>query len=139
MAAISAEVVLPLVFNNKLNGFIGFGQKKSGELFSSEDIDLLTTLAMQTSLAIENAKSYRRLNDLNKTLELRVEERTKALKKALSEKEKTQEQLVRSESLASIGLLVAGTAHELNNPLTSAISLIQSTVEDLAKPGVGGV
>lgn len=139
MATVSAEVVLPLVFNNKLKGFIGFGQKKSGELFSSEDIDLLTTLAMQTSLAIENAKSYRRLNDLNKTLELRVEKRTRALKKALSEKEKTQEQLVRSESLASIGLLVAGTAHELNNPLTSAISLIQSTVEDLAKPGVGGV
>ena len=139
MENISAEVVLPLVFNNKLNGFIGFGQKKSGELFSAEDIDLLTALTMQTSLAIENAKSYRRLDDLNKTLELHVEQRTKALKKALSEKERTQEQLVRSESLASIGLLVAGTAHELNNPLTSAISLIQSTIEDLAKPGAKGV
>jgi two-component system NtrC family sensor kinase len=135
MEALSAEVVLPLVFNSKLNGFIGFGQKKSGELFSSEDIDLLTALALQTSVAIENAKSYHRLDDLNKTLEIRVEQRTEALKKVLSEKEKTQEQLVRSESLASIGLLVAGTAHELNNPLTSAISLIQSTVEDLARPG----
>lgn len=135
MDAIAADVVLPLVFNKKLNGFIMFGQKKSGELFSSEDIDLLTALAMQTSVAIENATSYRRLDDLNKNLELRVEQRTKALQKALLDKEKTQEQLVRSESLASIGLLVAGTAHELNNPLASAISLIQSTVEDLARPG----
>jgi len=139
MAAVAADVVLPLAFNNKLNGFIGFGQKKSGELFSAEDIDLLAALAMQTSVAIENAKSYRRLNDLNKTLELRVEQRTDTLKKVISEKEKTQEQLVRSESLASIGLLVAGTAHELNNPLTSAISLIQSTVEDLAGPGAGNI
>lgn len=137
MEAISADVVLPLVFNNTLNGFIGVGQKKSGELFSAEDIDLLAALAMQTSMAIENAKSYRRLDDLNKTLELRVEQRTKALEEALAIKEKTQEQLVRSESLASIGLLVAGTAHELNNPLTAAISLIQSTVEDLARPVSG--
>jgi len=135
MEVISADVILPLAFNKKLNGFIGFGQKKSGELFSSEDIDLLTALSMQTSVAIENAKSYCRLNDLNTSLEMRVEKRTEALKKALSEKEKTQEQLVRSESLATIGLLVAGTAHELNNPLTSAISLIQSTVEDLSRPG----
>ena len=137
MGAISADVILPLTFNRKLNGFIGFGQKKSGELFSTEDIDLLSALAMQTSVAIENAKSYHRLDDLNKTLEMRVEKRTAALKRALYEKEKTQEQLVRSESLASIGLLVAGTAHELNNPLTSAISLIQSTVEDLSRPVSG--
>jgi signal transduction histidine kinase len=137
MEAISADVVLPLVFNNRLNGFIGVGQKKSGELFSAEDIDLLAALAMQTSVAIENATSYRRLDNLNKTLEQRVEQRTKALEKALVEKEKTQEQLVRSESLASVGLLVAGTAHELNNPLTAAISLIQSTVEDLSRPGPG--
>lgn len=137
MKAISADVILPLAFKGALNGFIGFGQKKSGELFSSEDIDLLTALAMQTSVAIENAKSYRCLNDLNKTLEMRVEKRTEALQKALSEKERTQEQLVRSESLASIGLLVAGTAHELNNPLASAISLIQSAVEDLSRPGAG--
>jgi len=136
METISAEIVLPLVFKGRLNGFISFGQKKSGELFSLEDIDLLATLTSQTSLAVENAKSYRQLNDLNKTLELRVDERTKALQLALFEKEKTQEQLVRSESLASIGLLVAGTAHELNNPLTSAISLLQSTIEDLDKPDV---
>ena len=44
---------MPLVFNNKINGFIGFGQKKSGELFGPEDIDLLTALTMQTSVAIE--------------------------------------------------------------------------------------
>jgi len=133
MEALSAEIVLPLIFKGRFNGCICFGQKMSGELFSQEDIDLLVTLSVQISLAIENAASYRRLGELNKTLEFRVDERTSALQQALLEKEKTQEQLVRSESLAAIGQLVAGTAHELNNPLTSAISLIQSTIEDLGK------
>jgi len=64
-------------------------------------------------------------------LEGKVEERTWALRKALDEKELTQEQLIRSESLAAIGQLGAGVAHELNNPLSSAKSLIQSIIEDL--------
>lgn len=131
MDALRAEIALPMVFKNKLNGFIVIGAKRSGDFFSQEDLDLLETLSSQSALAIENARSYKMINDLNKNLENKVEERTLALKEALVEKERTQEQLIRSESLAAIGQLVAGVAHELNNPLATVTSLIQTVLEDI--------
>ncbi len=51
-----------------------------------------------------------KLQLLNQTLEERIEERTKKL-------EKTHQQMILHEKLASIGLLAAGIAHELNNPI----------------------
>ena len=131
MDALGAAVILPLTFSGTLTGFIAMGEKLSEDLFSREDMNLLETLAHQTALAIENARSYQAVISLNETLEKKVRERTQALEQALAEKEKTQEQLIRSESLAAIGQLVAGTAHELNNPLASVTSLIQSAIEDL--------
>ena len=50
-------------------------------------------------------------------------------KAALEEKDRTQQRLIQSESLAAIGQLVAGIAHELNNHLASTSSLIQTDIE----------
>jgi two-component system NtrC family sensor kinase len=52
-------------------------------------------------------------------------------KDALEEKERTQQRLIQTESIAAIGQLVAGIAHELNNPLASTSSLIQTNIEIL--------
>ena len=64
MKRLGAEIVLPMIFEGNLNGFIVLGEKLSGDLFTREDMDLLETLAGQSSLAVENARSYQSLNNL---------------------------------------------------------------------------
>lgn len=50
-------------------------------------------------------------------LENRVEDRTAELKNTLEELKRTQAQVVQSEKMSSLGQLVAGVAHEINNPV----------------------
>lgn len=128
---IRAVLLVPLVSKGRLIGFIGLGQKKSGQLFVHEDMELLSTMANQSVTAIDNARMVEALERMNLELEQKVEQRTADLRQALEEKDRTQKQLIQSESLAAIGQLVAGTAHEINNPLASASSLIQTSVESI--------
>ena len=92
---LGAVLVVPLPAREGLSGLIALGQKRSGELFVDEDLELLMTMANQAATAIENARSYEALEELNRDLERKVEKRTASLREALSEKERTQEQLIR--------------------------------------------
>lgn len=85
-------------------------------------------------------KSLLRISEYRTHLEERVRERTAelsqandALQKAYDDIKRTQLQLVMSEKLASIGLLSAGIAHEINNPLACIISNLGSLEEYLKK------
>ncbi len=66
------EILLPLIYKSVLLGIIGFGKKRSENLYSSEDVLLLTTLAHQTAVAMENARAYSQTEMLNTKLETKV-------------------------------------------------------------------
>lgn len=69
------------------------------------------------------------IQHLNAHLEQSVEARTRELRQALQELRRTQEGLLQSEKLASLGALVAGVAHELNTPIGNAVTVASTLTQ----------
>jgi two-component system, NtrC family, sensor kinase len=74
--------------------------------FSNKQIELASTFADQAAIAIENVRLFES-----------VEARTRELAKSLEDLRTTQDRLVQTQKLASLGQLTAGIAHEIKNPL----------------------
>jgi PAS domain S-box-containing protein len=79
---------------------------------------LLTNKIDELAKEIQGRKQAEEaLSKANQELELRVEERTTALMQTLKKLQITQTQLIQSEKMSSLGQMVAGVAHEINNPI----------------------
>lgn len=94
---------IPIFLEDKVIGAIWFLSYKERK-FSEKEVRFLTTLGDQIAVAVAKAKM-------------------------LSEIARTQEQLIQSEKLASIGQLISSIAHEINNPLTPIMGYSQRLLE----------
>jgi len=69
MERIGVSICLPLIFEKKVIGIIILGEKTSKDVFTSQDIELLSALSYQASVALKNATLYSELSERKEELE----------------------------------------------------------------------
>jgi GAF domain-containing protein len=116
-----ARLVAPLIRGADVVGLLVVRRRTPGA-FSQNTVDLIKTFAAQSAVAIENARLFQ------------------DIERSLKDLRTTQDRLVQTQKLASLGQLTAGIAHEIKNPLNfvnnfSAVSaeLIDELQEALGK------
>lgn len=139
---------LPLIFQNKLNGILYLENNLTPGTFTSERVEVLNILTGQIVISIENARLYRNLEEYNRTLEENVSKRTTEISqqneklnrqkdelgKALENLRQSQNKLIQSEKMVSLGQLVAGIAHEINNPvnfISAGVDSLNTNLEEI--------
>ena len=101
------QVIQPFIFENKLLAIIFIGKKKYADRFTEDEIERLTIMSDEISLALHRNVMFENLQQKIK-------------------------QQYRLEKLASIGQMTAGIAHEIRNPLNT----ISLSVQTLTKPEI---
>jgi signal transduction histidine kinase len=96
-----AELVMPLVYEREVRGFVSFGAKRSRREYSAEDLRLLLTLTDQLALSLENGRLY--------------EESVRAYKLA----EATNKRLIEMDRVKK--QFVANICHEVRTPVSTII------------------
>jgi len=117
----TAELAVAIQRHGQLIGVLLVGPKRSGLFYTASDAEFLRALAHSAAIALQNAASYQALSELNANLEQRVREGTARLAQA--------------EKMASLGRLVAGVAHEINNPVsfvTGSVELLRERLQAAA-------
>jgi signal transduction histidine kinase len=121
MQSLDMEVYLPIRSQNKLVGLMALGSQRSGEPYGAREIEFLMTLAHQTAVALQNARLFEGLQELNE----RIIQLNENLRTAY-------ERLERMDQAKTDFLVIA--SHELRTPLTQVRGYVD-VLQELADTG----